>query len=127
MSDKDLIFEVLKNVAWSIDQIIKRFQSISSSADLVLDDKGMEKLDSICMQLINVGEGLKYLDKLTDAKLLAKYPGIDWKKAKGLRDIITHHYFDIDAETIHAVCTEHIPKMKKAIEKIIDDVQDKGL
>jgi uncharacterized protein with HEPN domain len=127
MSDKDLIVEVLKNVAWSIDQISKRFQAISTSDDLLLDDDGMEKLDSICMQLINVGEGLKYLDKLTDAKLLSKYPEIDWKKAKGLRDIITHHYFDIDAETIHIVCSEHIPKMKTVIEKIIDDVQDKGL
>jgi len=126
MSDKDLIVEVLESVAWSIDQISKRFQSISSSADLVLDDNGVEKLDSICMQLINLGEGLKYLDKLTDAKLLAQYPEIDWKKAKGLRDIITHHYFDIDAETIHAVCSEHIPKMKTVIEKIIDDIQEKG-
>jgi uncharacterized protein with HEPN domain len=79
------------------------------------------------MQLINIGEGLKYIDKLTDAKLLTKYPDIDWKKAKGMRDIITHHYFDIDAETIYIVCSEHIPKMRKVIKKILDDVENKGL
>lgn len=127
MSDKDLIVEVIKNVAWSLDQISKRSQAISSGDDLIQDDDGMEKLDSICMQLINVGEGLKYIDKLTNGKLFPKYPEIDWKKAKGMRDIITHHYFDIDAETIHVVCAEHIPKMRKVISKILDDVQDKGL
>jgi len=125
MFDKDLIVETIKNIAWSLEQISKRFQAINSSDDFVKDDIGTEKLDSICMQLINIGEGLKYIDKLTDAKLLAEYPDIDWKKAKGMRDIITHHYFDIDAETIYIVCSEHIPKMRKVIRKILDDIENK--
>lgn len=58
----------------------------------------MEKLDSICMQLIAVGESLKHLDKITDRQLLGRYPAIDWKGAKGIRDIIAHHDFDIDAK-----------------------------
>ncbi len=127
MFDKDLIVETMKNIAWSLEQISKRFQAINSSDDFVKDDIGTEKLDSICMQLINIGEGLKYIDKLTDAKLLTKYSDIDWKKAKGMRDIITHHYFDIDAETIYIVCSEHIPKMRKVIKKILDDIENKGL
>lgn len=127
MFDKDLIVETMKNIAWTLEQISKRFQAINSSDDFVKDDIGTEKLDSICMQLINIGEGLKYIDKLTDAKLLTKYPDIDWKKAKGMRDIITHHYFDIDAETIYIVCSEHIPKMRKVIKKILDDIENKGL
>ncbi len=73
------------------------------------------------MQLINIGEALKELDKLTEGSLLLNYPGIDWKKAKGMRDIITHHYFDIDAETVFVVCKERIPEMKKVIQKIVDD------
>ena len=75
---------------------MKRFQSIQSSEDFLKDDIGLEKLDSICMQLINTGEALKEIDKLTGGSLLLNYPAIDWKKAKGLRDIITHHYFDVE-------------------------------
>lgn len=59
MFDKDLIVETMKNIAWSLEQISKRFQAINSSDDFVKDDIGTEKLDSICMQLINIGEGLK--------------------------------------------------------------------
>jgi len=39
----------------------------------------MEKLDSICMQLIAIGEGFKNLDKVTDHSLLPRYPEVDWK------------------------------------------------
>lgn len=79
------------------------------------------------LQLINIGEALKHIDKLTDAKLLENYPEIDWKKAKGLRDIITHHYFDIDAETVFTVCKNHVPAMKEVIIKIVNDLKRWGL
>jgi len=39
----------------------------------------------------------------------------------GMRDIITHHYFDIDAETVFTVCEEHIPELKKVTTEIRDD------
>lgn len=121
MYDRELLVEDFKNIAWALDQISKRFQAIQSSDDFLKDDIGLEKLDSICMQLINIGEVLKLIDKMTNSKLLVNYPEIDWKKAKGMRDIITHHYFDIDAETIYAVCSEHVPEMKKVIERILID------
>ena len=100
MYDKDLVVSILKNILWSLEQIMKRSQSIQSGKDFLKDDLGLEKLDSICMQLINTGEALKEIDKLTEGSLLSNYTDIDWKKAKGMRDIITHHYFDIDAEIL---------------------------
>ena len=123
MYDKGLIIDILKNIDWALDQINRRYQVIESSDDFTKDDLGLEKLDSICMQLINIGEALKQIDKLTEAKLLTNYPEIDWKKAKGMRDIITHHYFDIDSETVFAVCSEHIPKMRRVIKKILEDLE----
>jgi len=71
----------------------------------------MEKLDDVCMQLVAIGEGLKNVDSMTDKKLLVQYPQIEWKKVKGMRDIISHHYFDVDAEAIFDVCTNHIPPL----------------
>ncbi len=122
MFEKELVVDILKNIVWSIEQITRRFQSIRASNDFIRDDPGLEKLDSICMQMINIGEALKQIDKLTDGKLFVDYPDVDWKKAMGMRDIITHHYFDIDAETVFTVCSEHIPQMKKVIKKILDDL-----
>lgn len=123
MCDKELVVDILKNIVWSLEQISKRFQAIESSDDFIKDDAGLEKLDSICMQLINIGEALKQVDKLTDGKLLGNYPGVDWKKAKGMRDIVVHHYFDIDHETVHVVCSEHIPEIKEAVIRILNDLK----
>jgi uncharacterized protein with HEPN domain len=123
MYDKYLVVGILKNILWSLEQIAKRFQSIQSSVDFLKDDSGIEKLDSICMQLINTGEALKEIDKLTEGSLLLNYPEIDWKKAKGMRDIITHHYFDIDAEIVFVVCKDRLPKMQKVIQKIVNDLE----
>ena len=73
------------------------------------------------MQLIAIGESLKNLDKITNKSLLPQYPHIDWKRAKGLRDIISHHYFDLNAEAIYEVCENQIETLAQTIEQIIKD------
>ena len=83
----------------------------------------MEKLDAACMQLIAIGEGLKNLDKVTGHSLLPDYPQIEWKKAMALRDIISHHYFDVNAEAIFDVCKKHIPALGATILKIMEDLK----
>ncbi len=124
MYDSELVKDILKNILWAIDQINKRFERIKTSDDFLKDDNGLQTLDSICMQLINIGEALKQIDRITDQSLLMNYPEINWKQAKGMRDIIAHHYFDIDAETVYTVCTDHIPDIKKTIEKIVSEQKE---
>ena len=82
----------------------------------------MARLDGICMLLIAIGESLKNIDKITDKSLLSRYPEIDWKGAMGMRDVITHHYFDIDAEEIFWVCSRQIKPLADTIAKIIKDL-----
>ncbi len=121
MSDGELAIEILSRIYQATQIISKRFQTITSPDDFTHSDAGMEKLDSICMQLIAIGESLKNLDKVTDYSLLPKYPQIDWKKVKGLRDIITHHYFDLNAEAIYNVCKNHIDDLAHVIKQMIED------
>jgi uncharacterized protein with HEPN domain len=116
--DRELALEILTQIFDAIQKIKKRFLPISSSEEFTNSDEGMEKLDSICMQLIAIGESLKNLDKITSKKLLSKYPETDWKKVMGMRDIISHHYFDVDAEAIFDVCENHIDKLGNTIENI---------
>lgn len=76
------------------------------------------------MQLINIGEALKRMDKTTGGALLKQYSQIEWKKGLGMRDIITHHYFDIDAETVFTVCDEHVPQLESTLQMIRADLTD---
>ncbi len=123
MYDKELVLEVLGQVQTASQTILERFESIGAVSDFTDSPAGREKLDSICMLLIVVGESLKKLDKITDASLLPKYSQIDWKKAKGLRDIITHQYFDVNAEAIFDVCKTKIKPLHDTITQIIQDTK----
>jgi uncharacterized protein with HEPN domain len=120
--DKDLALEILKQILEALKKIEKRFRPITSPDKFTNSDTGMEKLDSICMQLIIIGESLKNFDKVTSKEMLSKYPEINWKRVMGMRDIIAHHYFDVDAEAIFDVCKNHISKLKNAILKISKEI-----
>jgi len=37
-----------------------------------------------------------------------------------MRDIITHHYFDLDAEIVYDVCKNEIPKLIDVVRTILD-------
>ena len=76
------------------------------------------------MQLIALGESLKNLDKITSGELLKQYPQVDWRKAKGLRDIITHHYFSVNADAIFDVCETKISFLNDVILIIIKDLTE---
>ena len=123
MYDKELTLEILRQIYGATQKIINRFDPIKSAEDFTSSDWGMEKLDAICMQLIAIGESLKYLDKTTNNSLLPHYPQIEWKKVKGMRDIISHHYFDLNAEAVYDVCKHHIEGLSETIEIIISEVE----
>lgn len=122
MYDKDLVLEIVQQIRQSTQTILKRFQPIQSPEGFTDSETGMEKLDAICMQLIAIGESLKNLDKVTNHELLPQYPEIEWRKAKAMRDVISHHYFDINAEAIFEVCQNKIKPLSDTIQKIIENL-----
>ena len=53
----------------------------------------------------------------SEAKCIASIP---WKNVKGLRDIIVHHYFDVDAAQILWIVKNELSPLKEAILFFID-------
>ena len=122
MSDTEMLEEQLQQTLDAVERIIKRFEPVDSADYFTDSPEGMEKLDAICMLLIAVGESLKRIDKITGKTLLQNYQEVDWKGAKGMRDIISHHYFDIDAEEIFWVCEKNLPLLAEKMKKIVVDI-----
>lgn len=123
MSKYQRTLMILEQINDALKTVQKRFSIVESSSYFTDSPEGKEKLDGICMQLIAIGESLKNIDKLTDKQLLQEYTEIDWTGAKGVRDIISHHYFDIDAEEIYWICDQQVGPMQVMVEQIIDDLQ----
>lgn len=120
MSDRTLVNDFLIEMLGATDKIIERCASVSS-VDELLTKNGQIILDSICMQLIALGEGVKKLDNLTQKKLLSNYPEVNWRAVAAMRDILSHHYFDLNAETVYGVCIDDIERVRNTLHKIIKD------
>jgi len=118
MYDKEIILEILDQIIEAVIIVKRRCEFAKNVDDFLDSDTGKEKLDSICMKLIAVGESLKKIDKVTDKNLLKNYPDIEWKKIIGIRDFISHHYFDLDAEIIFDICQNHINNLIETLQTI---------
>ncbi len=122
MYDRAHVIELLEQTIDAVSTVIERCECVDNVNDLIDTKNGQERLDAICMKLIAIGESLKNIDKITKGNLLANYPQIEWKKIKGIRDIISHHYFDLDAEIIYSVCKEHIKLLLETLRIILSDI-----
>lgn len=122
MHDEELLYYSLKRIASTIERIINNSQAIDDSQYYVLSSAGMERLESTCMLLLAIGESIKGIDKMTRKQLLPNYPEVDWKGAMGIRDIIAHHYFDIDESIVFDVVKNKLPGMLETINKMIEEL-----
>ena len=122
MHDEDILYFSLRRIAGAIDRIINISKNIDDSQYYLLSPAGMERLESTCMLLLAIGESIKGIDKMTKKQLLPKYPEVDWKGFMGIRDIIAHHYFDIDEVIVFDVVKNKLPDMLQTINKMIDEL-----
>jgi uncharacterized protein with HEPN domain len=75
------------------------------------------------MRLQSIGEAIKNIDKRDRALLLQVADKVYWSKIIKTREILTHHYIEIDAETIFDICQNKISELEKYIlelKKIIE-------
>ena len=121
MYDRTLVVDILEDVLSAVDKIILRSKDIQSSDDFLRDESSLILLDSICMQLIAVGQGIKDIDKVTEKQLLKKYPLVPWRNIAGIRDILSHNYFNLNAETVFGILGDDIQNLKTVLEKILQE------
>jgi uncharacterized protein with HEPN domain len=116
------VYETLKNINLAISRLQNRSVGITSANDYLTSPTGMEKLDAACMVLIALGESVKTLDKLTEKKLLPTYPSVDCKGVMGVRDVIAHHYFEVDPDAVFDIIKNDLDPLKKAIEFFMEQL-----
>lgn len=111
-----LVWHTLNKLENAILTLQERTSTIHSVNDFLTTPVGLEKLDAACMVVIAIGESVKNLDKLTEGKLLQTYPSIPWSRVMGARDIMAHHYFDVDADVVFSIVKNDLKPLLFAIE-----------
>ena len=123
--NKQTALHILSRIEEAINTVQVRNMAIRTPDDFLLTPEGKEKLDAACMVIEAIGESFKNLDKLTNYELLPLYPSIEWKEVKGVRDVIAHHYFDIDANEIFSIINNDFDSLKDAIQFFKEVLTDK--
>ena len=126
MLKSELIYR-LQKIRDAVQRLINQNENVETVNDYYCTPWGMERLESSCMLLLAIDESLKGIDKDTNKELLPLYPDVDWKGAMGLRDIIAHHYFDIDGDTVLDVIKSDLPLLLKTLKQMLSDVQEKDV
>ena len=124
MYDETLLLEKLEQIGEALAKIKRRFANINSPDDFLDSDQGLDMLDGIAMMLIAIGENFKKIDKETEGKLLAHYPTIHWQGIKGVRDILSHQYFNIDSEEVFYICDRDLQPLRNAVREMIGELEN---
>lgn len=123
MSDQALLLDRMRLLLSALERIPRRFAKITTPADFVNSQSGVDLMDSICMVLLAAGEELKKIDRETEGVLLTRYPQVTWRGAIGLRDVLAHGYFQVDPEQLYAICEENVPSLIETIQQMIQDLE----
>ena len=121
MYDRSLLLELFIEIDEAIRRIERRFAGINSPEDFTRNDNGLDRLDGISMMLISISENIKRIEKIAGADFLNQYPDIPWLSIKGIRNILAHDYFNIDAEEIYKVCSSDLEPLKQVLARMRDE------
>lgn len=111
-----LIHEILKQIKSAIEQLQEWNKDVQSMHDLEKSPLGMQRLAGNYMLIQAIGEGIKKIDKYTDGQLWVYRPEIPWRRVMGMRDRISHGYFDLDTGYIDDIIKNDLTPLLDAVE-----------
>ena len=66
-----------------------------------------------------IGEATRSLSET----LRNRHPEVDWAEPIGMRNVLAHHYFDIDLDQVWSVVISDLPIFRSTIEAILAEMQ----
>jgi uncharacterized protein with HEPN domain len=103
--------ESLIDITQSAQRILRFAEGISRD-DLETNE---EKLSAILYQLTILGEATKRLSQ----DLRIQHPDIPWKQMAGMRDIVTHHYDEVDPDIVWEIIQNDLPQLLDMLRPLL--------
>ncbi len=99
----------------SVERMVECLEKIKDFSKLLSNWQELEademRLDAILMNFVNLGECVL---RLSEPFFLAN-PEIEWRKIKGLRNIVAHDYWGVDVEMVWQIVNDYVPKLRKKL------------
>ena len=103
-----------------LEDILEATRKITTYTDslskaVFLEDE--KTLDAVVRNLEVIGEAVKKLPE----DLRARHSGVEWKKIAGLRDILIHEYFGLDAEIVWDIVRNKVPALDREVRTMMNE------
>lgn len=81
--------------------------------------------NAVVMSLIVLGEtSAKVMDLYSD--FAVRHAGVPWRKMRGMRNRITHGYFEVDFEMVWDTVTTALPELLEQLPSVCEDADDEN-
>lgn len=101
----------LEDILSSCDKILRYTKGIDYD-QFINDDL---RVDAVLRNLQIIGEAIKQVPEETRNR----YPGVEWRKIAGLRDILAHAYFSLENEIIWDIVQNKVLLLQEEVRVIL--------
>jgi len=109
------IFYINEMIHYS-KRVIKTYNAFKSG-EWYADEEGT--LEMLALQIQQIGE--KTMNGKLSEKVKSQYD-LPWNSIRGMRNLTTHEYHNIDKSIVRNVATHNIPDMLPVLEEIQEDL-----
>ena len=89
---------------------VRRFVAGMTYEAFVADER---TLDAVIWNIEVIGEAAK---KLPD-EVVAQAPQVEWRKIRGMRNVLAHAYFGLDTKVVWSTATTKLDELETAVRK----------
>lgn len=98
-----------------LDDVLAATSAIDAHLQRGCLDDGLI-FDAVRIRLIEIGEAIKDIDP----EILASEPDIPWRDVAGMRDHLTHRYFETAHSIVAATIDHDLPPLIQAVQRLLD-------
>ena len=105
--DRDRLQDILQ----SIDDIQAFVAGMAKSQFITMETTDRKTYRAVCNCILTLGEAIKSLSP----DVTSKYDRVDWSGLTGMKDIVTHRYFQVKLDFLWNTIVHELPALKAIV------------
>lgn len=112
-SSRDRLIDILRHIAW-----IRDVEAQLDELPIGAEDEIRTCNLAIMYSLVVIGEAVRQLDDATRAS----QPHVPWRSIVGMRNMLTHEYYQFDVAIVRAALDVPLSELEAAVLVLLRDV-----